>query len=77
MQVVNNVAEEYVGLGKTDFATPEELCQVILWLRDRHTRELQRKDKYLDRIIATAFKGRLYTTRRTAQPRPAQLNNKE
>lgn len=33
MQIINNVAEEFVDQGKTSFATKAELCRTILWLR--------------------------------------------
>jgi len=34
LQIINNVAEEFVDLGDTSFATKEELCETILWLRE-------------------------------------------
>jgi len=37
LQIINNVSEEYVDHGRTDFATPEELCQTILWLQKTHS----------------------------------------
>lgn len=44
LQIVNNVAEEYVDLGQVNFATKEEFCETILYLR----KESQSNwDKYL------------------------------
>ena len=34
MEIINHVAEEFTDLGETSFATPQELCQTIQWLRD-------------------------------------------
>lgn len=34
MEIVNNVAEEFVDQGKTSFASKADLCRTILWLRN-------------------------------------------
>lgn len=51
MQIVNNVAEEYVDLGRTNFAAKEELCRTILWLRQDAEKERQRLQGALDAIF--------------------------
>lgn len=63
LQIINNVSEEYVDHGRTDFATPEELCQTILWLQKTHSADFMRKDACLDKIVSLAVKGRLYRSR--------------
>lgn len=62
LQISNNVSEEYVDLGDTSFATKQELCETIIWLRDEYEKELRRKDSALDEIAILALKGRLYNS---------------
>lgn len=50
LQIINNVAEEYVDLGQTDFATKAELCSAILWLRKHDLEEWQRMHSTLSDI---------------------------
>lgn len=43
LQISNNVSEEYVDLGETDFATKREFCEVVrYWQR----KELEAQEKY-------------------------------
>lgn len=54
MQIVNNVAEEYIDLGRTDFATKAELCEAIFWLRREAGDESQRLRDALSEIFTTS-----------------------
>lgn len=36
--ISNHVSEEYVDLGKTNFATKKELCECILWFQQQNRR---------------------------------------
>lgn len=59
-QISNNVAEEYIDLGQTNFATKEELCETIFALNRHYMEELQRKDGALHEIAIAAFKAARY-----------------
>ena len=56
MQIINNVAEEWVDLGETDFATKNELCDAILWLRKKDQEQIQDYIAALSSIILEAGK---------------------
>lgn len=55
MQIVNNVAEEWSDLGKTDFATKDELCATINWLRNTGGEEVQNLLGKLSQIAVLAL----------------------
>ena len=42
LTISNNVSEEYIDLGRTDFATKEELCEAILVLGRMHREDWNR-----------------------------------
>ncbi len=68
LQIINNVAEEYVDLGETNFATKAELCEAILWLRKSSDREFHRTRSTLDQIFMLCAKS---LTRQDEQPKTA------
>lgn len=56
MQIVNNVAEEFCDHGDTRFATPEELCRTIQWLRNNTVdkgwyKAMQEQGEHTDKLI--------------------------
>lgn len=60
LQISNNVSEEYIDQGDTSFATKAELCETLIWFRNRFDAELRRKDSALDDIATAAVKARIY-----------------
>lgn len=54
-QILNNISEEYVDLGKTRFATKQELCEVVLRLRQEGDVEAQKLRDALTRIGCDAL----------------------
>lgn len=50
LQIINNIAEEYVDLKQTDFANKEELCEVILYLRKESTENFHLATGVVQRI---------------------------
>lgn len=57
LQVMNNVAEEYLDFGDMTFATKEELCETIIWLGRIHQEEYQRIRSSLSNVVTVAVGG--------------------
>ena len=56
MQIINNVAEEFVDHGQTNFATKKELCETILWLRNHDGEERKRMHNTISEISMLCFR---------------------
>ena len=57
MQIINNVAEEYIDQGDTSFATKKEFCETILWLRAHDGKRMQQLSTALHDTIIICAKG--------------------
>lgn len=60
LQISNNVSEEFLDHGQTNFATKAELCETILWLGTAYGDELRRKDAALRDIATKAIEAAHY-----------------
>ena len=50
-QIVNNVAEEFIDQGRTNFATKRQFCLAIIWLRGELDEQVNLANEYKGELM--------------------------